>query len=330
MASLSEAFVEIATITRKHRDPNVTSSVAEHNAILNQMKEEGAIKSDVSGGTEIQFSVAVTENSTIQNYAGWDTQNVGQSDSLRPVRFGWGQKSIHVSASGQELRMNSSKEAMKNIVKERQDIAEETAANRMAIELYHDGSAYEAINGLQSFLTSDGTGIVGTLDSSVYTNWQSKFYEMPGTDAWSSSTIEGYFATLYKKCVVGNDRPNLIMASHDIYTALENAIIDKSRYYNGGGGYMSSSKAHSNFENIIFKQNVPVVFDSNANFSETAETAFFLNTKHLVLKEHPQAKWEFEEARKPVNADGVVIPAYWMGQFCIKKRRTMGKLIDAA
>jgi hypothetical protein len=330
MASLEQVFSEIAAVTRRHRNQTVTSSIVEHNAILSQLKEEGSIKSDVSGGTEIQYPVALTENATIQNYAGWDTLNPGQSDSVRPARYGWAQKSIHVSASGSELRQNSGKEAMVRLVKMRQDIAEQTAANRMAIELYGDGSAYESINGLGNFLTADGTGTVGGIDSSTYTNWKSQFYEMTGTNAWSKSTIEGYMAVLYKKCVVGNDRPNLIMASHDVFTAIEEAIIDKSRYYNGGGGYMDSKKAHSNFDSIIFRSNVPVVYDSNTNFSETAELAYFINTKHMELKEHPQAKWEFEEPRKPVNADGVIIPSYWMGQFCCKQRRTSGRLLDAA
>lgn len=326
MASLADAFVEIAAITRKHRPQRVTSSVAEHNALFNLMKEKGQIRHDVDGGSEIVEPVALIENTTIQNYAGYDPLNTGASESTFPARFGWAQKAIHVSASGKELRMNSGKNAMVKLVKMRQEVAEDTAANRMSIELYGDGTAYEAINGLQTFLTNDGTGTIASINSSTYTNWQSKYAEMTGTDGWTSSTIEGEFAKLYKKCVVGSDRPDLILSSHDIYTALETAIMEKTRY----GAVMDTKKANFNFENIVFKSNVPVVFDSNVNFAETAERAYFLNSKHLYLVEHPQAKWDFEEARKPTNADSVHIPAYWMGNLIIKKRRTMGKLIDAA
>lgn len=326
MASLADAFVEISAITRKHRPQRVTSSVAEHNALFNLMKEKNQIKHDVDGGSEILEPVALVENTTIQNYAGYDPLNTGASESTFPARFGWAQKAIHVSASGKELRMNSGKNAMVKLVKMRQDVAEETAANRMSIELYGDATAYEAINGLQLYLTDDGTGTVGSINSSTYTNWQSKFVEMSGTDGWSETTIEGEFAKLYKKCVIGSDRPDLILSSHDIYTALEKAIMQKTRYM----GYMEEKKAKFNFENIIFKSNVPVVFDANVNFAETAERAYFLNSKHLYLVEHPQAKWDFEEARKATNVDGVFIPAYWMGNLIIKKRRTMGKLLDAA
>lgn len=326
MASLADAFVEIDAITRKHRKQRVTSSVAEHNALLSILKEKNKIRHDVDGGTEIVEPVALLENSTIQNYSGFDPLNDGDSESTFPARFGWAQKAIHVAASGKELRMNSGKNAMVRLVKMKQQIAEETAANRMAIELYGDGTGYEAIDGLQTYLTTNGAGIVGGIDSSVYTNWQNKVYEMPGTDAWSSTTIEEYFATLYKKCVVGKDRPDLIMASHDIYTALEKAIMEKTRYQ----GYMDQKKANFDFEHIIFKNNVPVHFDSNVNFGETAERAYFLNCDHLYLVEHPQAKWDFEEGRKATNVDGVFIPAYWMGNLITKKRRTSGLLIDAA
>lgn len=327
MADLSEAFVELAAITRKHRGTKVTSSIAQHNAILNQLKERNAIVHDVDGGTEIIEPVALVENATIQNYAGYDPLNTGASESTFPARFGWAQKAIHVSASGKELRMNSGKNAMVKLVKMRQEIAEETAANRMAIELYGDASGYETINGLQAFLTDDGQGTVGGINSATYTNWRSKVLEMSGTNTWSATTIEGFFAQLYKTCVVGNDRPDLIIASHDIYTALETAIMQKTRYH---GGYMQEKKANFNFEHIIFKNDVPVVYDANVNFAESAERAYFLNTKHLKLVEHPEAKWEFEKARTATNVDGVFIPAYWMGNLIVKKRRTMGKLIDAA
>ena len=109
-----------------------------------------------------------------------------------------------------------------------------------------------------------------------------------------------------------------------MYTLLETAIQQKTRYH----GYMETKKANFNFEHIIFKNDVPVVYDENANFSSTAENIYLLNTKHMALKEHPEARWEFEEARKAVNVDGVVIPAYWMGNLIIKKRRTMGKIHD--
>lgn len=327
MSSLSDAFVEIAAITRKHRATKVTSSVAEHNAILNQLKENNCIDHSVDGGTEILEPVALVENSTIQNYSGYDPLNTGASESILPARFGWAQKAIHVTASGKDLRMNSGKNAMVKLVKTRQELAEETAANAMAIELYSDGTGYESINGLQAFLTNDGGGTVGGIDSSIYTNWKSKALEMTGTNTWDETTIEGYIAALYKKCVVGNDRPDLGIASHDIYTALEKAIMNKSRYFQG---YMSEKKANFNFEHIIFKNNVPIVYDSNVNFAENAERLYLINTKHMRLVEHPEAKWDFEEARTAVNVDGVFIPAYWMGNLVIKKRKTMGKLIDAA
>ena len=245
------------------------------------LKERGNIKHDVDGGTEIVEPVALVENSTIQNYAGYDPLNTGASESTYPARFGWVQKAIHVSASGKELNMNSGKNAMVKLVKMRQDVAEETAANRMSIELYGDATAYEAINGLQLFLTNDGTGTVGSIDSSVYTNWKSKFVEMTGSDGWSSTTIEGEFAKLHKKCVVGNDKPDLIVSSNDYYIFLEGGQIQNRRY-------IDTDQANAGFQALQF-HGVPVIFDGVSGMP--AAHMYFLNTDYIYFR--PAAKRNF-------------------------------------
>lgn len=146
---------------------------------------------------------------------------------------------------------------------------------------------------------------------------------MAGTGSWSKSTIKGEFNTLWLDCVRGNDKPDLIVASHDVFSAYEESLQDLQRYVD------SAKKATVGFESLRYKT-ADVIFDNNTNFGTTAELAYFLNTKFLYLVQHKEAQWTQDEDKKPTNQDAVIIPMYWMGQLVTSNRALQGRLYDAA
>lgn len=241
---------------------------------------------------------------------------------MSAAKYDWAQAAIHVTANGRELRMNNGKEQMINLVKSRIKNAMNTAANNLSVDLYSDGSLSNQIGGLALLLQNDGTGTVGGIVSGTYTFWKNKFTEMAGTNTWSKSTIKGEMNKLWLQCVRGNDKPDLIVASHDIYSAYEESLQDNQRY-------TDSKMASAGFEMLKYKT-ASIIFDNNTNFGTTAEKAFFLNTDYLYLIQHPEAQWTQDDEKKPVNQDAVVIPMYWMGQLVTSNRSLQGVLIDAA
>ena len=72
-----------------------------------------------------------------------------------------------------------------------------------------------------------------------------------------------------------------------------------------------------------------VIFDSNTNFSTTAERAYFLNTDYLELVVHRDLNWNTMDEKMSVNQHAVVIPVLWMGQLVCSNRSLQGILIDA-
>lgn len=325
MATPSQVFTEMVTTTDRTWGQRVADNVSKHNALLNRMKSRGKIKT-VSGGYEIAEPIEYAENSTYQRYAGYDALNTNASDVLTTAKYPYRQVALHVTASGREIRMNSGKEAMINLVRTRRENAIRTATNQFAIDLYSSGALEEQINGLANIIQTNGQGTVGGIDSSTWENWRNQFLEATGTNnaadptVANSATFKGDMNKMWLSLNRGTDRPDIIVMTHDFYALYEVSEQDKQRY-------ADSDLAKAGFTTLKYKS-ADVIFDDNTNFTTTGEKAYFLNTNYLYLKQHREAQWTPDEEKKPTNQDAVVIPIYWMGNLCCTNRSLQGVLID--
>jgi len=327
MATPSSTFTEMVTTTLRKSGTEVTDNVSNHNALLNTMKRKSKIKT-YSGGYEIQEPLEYAENGTYQRYSGYEQLNTQASDVLTSAKFEWKQVALHVTASGREIRMNNSKEAMINLVKARKKNAMNTAKNNMSVDIYSDGALTNQIGGLSNLISTAGTGTVGGINASTFSFWQNQFKEMTGTDlaaspsAANAASMKADMNALWLACVRGNDNPDLIVMTHDFYALYETGEQQLQRYADG-------ELAKAGFETIKYKS-ANVVFDDNTNFGTTDELAYFLNTDYLYLVQHKEAQWTTDEEKKPVNQDAVVVPMYWMGNMVVTNRARQGILFDAA
>ena len=321
MASPNSTFTEMVTTTLRNHAKTLTDNVSLNNALLRLLRDKGKIETR-SGGYEIVVPLEYAENSTFSRYSGYDSQTISASDVMSAAKYDWCQSAIHVTASGRELRMNNGPEQMINLVKSRIKNAINTASNNMSVDLYSDGTITNQIGGLANIMQNDGTGTVGGIVSGTYTFWKNQFTEMAGNSTWSKSTIKGEMNKLWLKTVRGTDKTDLIVASHDIYSAYEESLQDNQRY-------TDAKTASAGFESLKYKS-ANIIFDNNSNFGTTAEKAYFCNTDYLYLVQHPEAQWTQDDDKKPTNQDAVVIPMYWMGALVCSNRALQGVLIDAA
>ena len=327
MATPSQIFTEMVTTTDRTWGQRVTDNVSKHNALLARMKARGKIKT-VGGGYEIAEPIEYAENGTYQRYAGYDALNTNASDVLTTVKYPYRQVALHVTASGREIRMNSSKEAMINLVRARKDNAIRTATNQFSIDLYSAGSLAEQVNGLQNLIQTDGEGTVGGINSTTWTFWRNKFREATGTNTAASPSqansvqFKGDMNRLWLATTRGTDMVDLIVMTHDFFSLYEIAEQEKQRY-------ADSDLAKAGFTTYKYKS-ADVIFDDNANFSTTGETAYFLNTNYLYLVQHREAQWTPDDEKKPTNQDAIVVPIYWMGNLVCTNRALQGRLIDEA
>lgn len=320
---VSSTFTEMVSTTMRNVERKVIDNVTDHNGLLAVMKKRGNIRKE-KGGYEIQRPISYAENSTFQRYSGYDPLNVGASDVITSVKYDWVQSAVHVTASGREIRMNNSEEAMINLVKARTKVAYATAANTMSVDIYGSASLTNQMGGLGHLITSDGTGTVGGIVAGTYTFWKNKFYEIPagGGSAITYANLKLAMTAEWLLQTRGTDVPDLIVFSHDLYSILENGLQDNQRYANADMGSLG-------FQSLQYKS-CPVIFDDNTNFSTTAEIGYFLNTQYLYLDQHTDAAWTEGEERVPVNQDAVVVPIYWMGQMVCTNRSLQGRIHDLA
>ena len=323
----SDTFTELVTTTLRNVGSKLTDNVSDHNGLLFRMKEKNNIVTK-SGGYEIQEPLEYAENGTIERYSGYDELNTQASDVLTSAKYDWRQIALHVTASGREMRMNNSKEAMFNLVKSRKNVAMKTGANFLSRDIYSDGTATNQINGLSNLIQTDGTGTVGGINASTFSMWANQFREMAGTNlaaspsAANAVSMKADMNRLWLQCNRGADKPDVIVMSHDFYTLFELGEQQLQRYADG-------KLAKAGFDSLKYKS-ADVIFDDNTNFSTTAERAYFINTDYLQLVQHSDAQWTMDGDKKPTNQDAVVIPIYWMGNLVLKNRDLQGILFDAA
>ena len=321
MAIPSATFTEMVTTTLRNHPNEVADNVSDHNAFYRRLRDRNQIKL-LDGGYEIVRPLDYAENSTFQRYSGFDTLNVGASDVLTSAKYDWVQSAVHVTASGLELRKNSGKEQMINLVRARVKNALRTAANNMSVDLYGTGALTNQMGGLGHIIQTDGNGTVGGINSATFSFWANQFFEAAGTGQ-SKSSIKTAMNVIWLQCVRGNDKPDLIMSSNDFYGFFWESLQDLQRYGN------SNEQAVAGFQSLKYNT-ADVVHDTNTNFGTTAEKMYFLNTNFLEMVSHRAANWSQLAEKVPTNQDAVLIPIIWQGQLVCSNRSLQGVLIDAA
>ena len=177
-------------------------------------------------------------------------------------------------------------------------------------------------------ITADGTGTVGGIVSGTYTFWKNKFKEMTGTNlaatpsAANALSLKADMNQLWYSLTRGQDKPDMIVFSHDLFGLFEIGEQQLQRYADG-------DLAKAGFTSLKYKS-ANVLFDDNTNFATTAEKGYFLNTDFIGLTQHAEAQWTMDDAKTPTNQDAVVIPFYWMGYMWVTNRSLQGVIFDVA
>lgn len=314
IASIFGAWTELAATTFRKHDAEVADNVSKHNALFRRLTEKGKIRRE-DGGLSIVAPLEYASNSTYQRYSGFDALNINAVDVLTAAEFMWRQVAVNVAASGLELRTNMGESRIINFTKSKVRNAINSFKNGMSGDIYSDGTAANQINGLQALVSDTGTGTVGQISASTFPFWlnqvQSAAAPLQGGPALTlgPSTIESLLLTMYIKQTRGEDQPDIIVLSDDLYTFFEQSQTSLKRY--------AKEDVEAGFENMKYKK-ADVFFDSSGGIP--AVHGYSLNTDYMELVVHRDADITVMDELKSVNQDAVVIPVLWMGNLVVSNR----------
>lgn len=323
MPSPNQIFTELVTTTFRNHRSDVLDNVSNNNAFLQRLMAKG-MKRTESGGTSLAQPLEYAENSTYQRYSGYDTLNIGASDVLSAAEFPWRQIAIHVTASGQDMRINSGKERIVNLVKSRMKNAIRTFKNNFSFDVYGDGTLPNQIGGLQLLIADNGQGTVGGINAATWAFWRNKVQSAAAplqgggaiTPSGATGVMESLMLPLWMAQTRGDDKPDLILSSNEYFAFYETSQVSIKRY-------TQADTAKGGFQSLKYKS-ADVIFDGGSGIPNAH--MYFLNTDYIHLVVHKDADLEVVPEMRPYNQDAAVVPVIWMGNLTIGNRALQGVL----
>ena len=332
MAFANSSISDIIATNIQSRSGELADNVTNNNALLRRLKERGNIKT-FSGGNvilqEIMYNDATTNNTN--SYSGYEVLNVSQNSPISAALFGITQYASAVSISGLEMIQNSGKEAIIDLLDGRMNVAEAQLANRIAGDIYLDGTGNSGKNltGLSAAVPdAPSSGTYGGISRTTWSFWRSVKYSgvVDGGSAVTASTIQQYMDSLAVQLIRGTDKPDLIVADNNYYRLYLQSLQSIQRVTDSGSGMAGAGFASLKYYGAGMASDV--VLDGGIGSAATANHMWFLNTKYLMFRPHKDRNFvPIGGERQAVNQDAIVKLIGWAGNLTCSGAQFQGVLI---
>jgi hypothetical protein len=339
MAFANSAVSDIIATTIQQRSGKLADNVMNNDAGLYTLREKGNVR-PFGGGNVILEEIMYNDASsnTTNSYSGYETINISANSPISAAQFSISQYASSVVISGLEILQNSSKEAIIDLMEGRVKIAEAQLMNRLAADLYGNGTGNGGKN-----LTGFGaalpvlptSGTYGGIDRATWSFWQNQYYRAvtDGGAATTAANIQQYMTTVALRCVRGKNMVDTIIADGTYYALYVNSLQAIQRV-------TDSKMAGAGFSNLMFYgggTSAKVVLDggigsntysndANTLYTGNAPGMWGLNTDFLFFRPHRDRNFvAIGGERQAVNQDAVVKLIGFAGnltssgpQFCFR------------
>jgi len=308
---------------------NVTGSTA----LLDRLRRKGRIK-PWSGGVDIREPLMYAFNNTFMFYTGYEYLNVTPTETIQSAVFPLKQAAISVSISGREQRQNRGPAEIIDLIEARMENARLSATHYFNQSIYSDGSSFngKAIQGLSALVSKNpDVGTVGGIDAAENVWWRNQAIDAT-TDPLGPVTkenIKQYFNKTSVMTTRGNERADLIILDENYWLMYLESLQDIQRITSTG-----NEAAGHGFPSVKYYGgggNTDVVLDGGRGGASIPEnTAYFLNTDYITLREDPGRKWNVVGGdRMNTNQDAITKLMLWMGALTISNRSAQAVLFES-
>jgi hypothetical protein len=318
MAFANTSVSDIIATTIQSRTRKIADNVTDNNALLKRLKMKGKQK-PFSGGYQIMQELSFAENSNAGWYSGYDILPTGISDVISAATFNIKQCAVPVVISGLEMLQNAGKERMIDLMESRLSVAESTMANLISQGLYSDGTANggKQIDGLNAAVpVAPTTGTYGSISRDDWTFWRSQISNQSGV---TSSTIQGFWNTLWASCLRGSDSTDLIMCDNATWSLYVASLQAQQRFASPEVGDLG-------FASLKF-MGADVIVDGGIGGQCPTGTAFFLNTDYIHFRPHSARNMVplSPNRRYATNQDAEVQILAWAGNLTMSGSQFQGR-----
>jgi hypothetical protein len=319
----NSTLTDIITTTIQNRSGEVADNLTNNNSFLRRLKARGNVRPFGGGNViveELMYNDTTTDNSN--SYSGYEAINITPDSPISGAQFSIVQYADSVSINGLETLQNAGKEQIIDLLEARMKVAEARLQNRIASDLYLDGTGNggKNITGLAAAVPDDPTlGTYGGISRVNYTFWRpGKFSGVTdGGAAVSAANIQQYMTAAALKRVRGSDMPDLYVADTTYYTYYVNSLQAIQRVSTDGGA--NDIGALGNGASLKFYgggMSADVVMDGGIGNNATANHMWLLNTKHIFFRPHKNRNFvPIGGDRQSVNQDAIVRLFGWAGNL---------------
>ena len=309
---------ELLVTTLRKRSKKLADNATHNIVLLNRLKEKGKAK-PISGGRSILQEITYALNGTVKRYSGYETLNIQPQDVFTGAEFAFKQLAVAVSMSGLEELQNAGDSQVIDLLEARIHNAEDSMLSTLSGDVYSDGTADggRQIGGLQFLVSNTGLGVVGGIDSSVWSFWQNQVLSSGtlGLGAISSTNIQ----TLLNRAIMnthrGSDVVDLVVGDNNTYRAYLESLQAIQRI-------TSNTDGKAGFASLKAFNNADVVMDGGFHGDAPINQMYALHTKHIDFRPHKDRNMvPLGGERFSTNQDAMVKLQVWAGNMTIANRQ---------
>jgi hypothetical protein len=253
---------------------DVADNISKLNSFGKYAKEK--LKKWSDGGALIDERIVYSENDSFQRYRGYEQFTTPPQDIFTLAQYERKMCKISLTFSGQELRANSAKAKLIDLVKEGVTNLKTTMDNRFEEDIFSDGTADggRQIGGLRRLVADNpATGTVGGIDRAAIAGnfWRN----VSQTASLTAANIEENMRKMFSALRLNDSVPDVILADTELFEMFEASQLAYQQIVN-------KNKADGGYVSLMYK-GVPVVLCGTAIGSRRM---YFLNNKFIKFRPH--------------------------------------------
>lgn len=303
---------EANAVSSKYFDQTITSQVYDTSPLWTRLKSKNKVSWD--GGTQIQFPIryqelgmaaAVSPRSQIV-YQQKETRTAGVLD--------WTYYVVQGLISWDERAKNTGKSQIINLIKDKTSEMNEDLFEKFADDVYASTQGSLNMQSLFNIISTSATYAgVAVADAAA---WASNFVDATTTRLVLYGTSAS-LAHAINDCTMGNNKPDLIITSRDLFNKAE-SLIEPQKQYEG-----SSDLAKAGFTSFKF-HDADMVADAHC----AATDMFLLTTNKLELRYHPDYNFKatpWQELEQIGFPNAMAKTVSWAGNLVCRQRNVQGR-----